>query len=113
MDPVEGVIPGESEVTFRFKVKIGIPDAVDERIAIHAAHFDPIPVAIVGEGVYQIIALSLPRLEDDEHAAFLQQGEALLLERGPNSNLPERFRECWVECLDDALGELTRRRSSG
>ena len=107
VDPVEGVIPGESEVTFRFKVKIGIPDAVDERIAIHAAHFDPIPVAIVGEGVYQIIALSLPRLEDDEHAAFLQQGEALLLERGPNSNLPERFRECWVECPDDALGELT------
>ena len=51
MDPVEGVIPGESEVTFRFKVKIGIPDAVDERIAIHAAHSDPIPVAIVGEGV--------------------------------------------------------------
>ena len=31
VDPVEGVIPGESEVTFRFKVKIGIPDAVDER----------------------------------------------------------------------------------
>ncbi|GFH15841.1 rhodanese domain-containing protein [Haematococcus lacustris] len=62
--PSSGVVgPGHREVV-KLRVCAGIPDRLLETVLVELAHFDPIPVQIVVEGVYPAVLLNLPRIKD-------------------------------------------------
>ena len=50
---------------------VGIPDTLTETIRIEVAHFEPTPITITGEGVFPLVALTLPRVENDAFATAL------------------------------------------
>ena len=104
--PAEGVVEGRGMRPIALKIRPGIPAIVDECFTVEVAHFEPVRVAVRGEGTYHCVALSLPRLVDDEDAEFYERGERYLLDHGPNPNLPERFREHWVEPPLEDVGTL-------
>lgn len=91
--PTKGTLQAGERVTLRLQITAGIPDRIDEYIALEVAHFEPIRIAVVGEGIYQSVALSLPRNVDDAFAPFLEEARRLLRQEGPRASLPASLRE--------------------
>ena len=54
---------------------LGVPERVSEVLKVQVAHFEPVPVAIRGEGVFPAVVLTLPRVEDAGFAAALRQAQ--------------------------------------
>eukprot|EP00798_Chlamydomonas_sp_ICE-L_P006741 gene6741-3411_t len=74
--PASGVVgPGQKEVV-KLKICAGIPDRLMETVLVELAHFDPVPIQIVMEGVYPAVSLALPRIKDQ---LFLKAYEEAVL----------------------------------
>eukprot|EP00854_Cymbomonas_tetramitiformis_P000766 gene766-1240_t len=87
VSPLSGTLGPNEKQNFKLKVVPGIPDKISEKFLVEVAHFEPAEVELVGEGVYPCILLSLPRLIDEEYAAFMQEARCLLIENGPRGVL--------------------------
>jgi hypothetical protein len=104
VEPTCGRVEGGEKVTVTVRVRPGAPEALDEVIEFFCAHFEPIEVVLRGEGTYHALGLSLPRVEDGDTAELLARAEAKLRRDGPDPDLPERFRDAWVEAPDAVSG---------
>ena len=109
VEPMSGVVKGGERAAVTVRVRPGAPEALGEVIEFEMAHFEPIEVFLRGEGTYHALGLSLPRVEDGDTADLLARAEAKLRRDGPDPDLPERFREAWVE----APGTAAESASSG
>ena len=56
----------------------GKPDHVEEILKVKVAHFDPVAVCLVGEGVYPALSLTLPRARNEEYDQALLEAQDLL-----------------------------------
>ena len=54
------------------------------------AHFEPVRVGLVGEGVYTCLAMSLPRQPSPTFQKLCHEAQVLLAVTGPRMNLPPR-----------------------
>lgn len=57
------------------QVVAGFPDHIRELLNIQVAHFEPVAVSLVGEGVYPALALTLPRAKNWEYDQVLTQAQ--------------------------------------
>ena len=85
--PSEGSLASGESMTFTLAFSPGIPEKIFETFTVDVAHFEPIEIAIRGEGVFQMIALSLPRDVDDEAEKFIEEATERLRELGPSDLL--------------------------
>ena len=79
ISPTRGKLAAGEKVTLKMHITAGIPEKIAEFITLEVAHFEPIRIEIVGEGVYPAVALSLPRDVDDAFTPYVQEARALLL----------------------------------
>lgn len=49
------------------QVVAGMPDYVQEALKIKVAHFEPVTVSLVGQGVYPALSLNLPRSRNGDY----------------------------------------------
>lgn len=54
------------------QIVLGVPERVSEVLKVQIAHFEPVLIAIRGEGVFPAVVLTLPRVEDAGFAAALR-----------------------------------------
>lgn len=55
-----------------------MPDQVQEVLKVKVAHFDPVTVSLVGQGVYPALSLTLPRVRNEEYdQAVIEAQDAL------------------------------------
>ena len=57
------------------QIVLGVPERVSEVLKVQIAHFEPVPIAIRGEGVFPAVVLTLPRMEDAGFAVALRQAQ--------------------------------------
>ena len=57
------------------QIVLGVPERVSEVLKVQIAHFEPVFVAIRGEGVFPAVVLTLPRMEDAGFAVALRQAQ--------------------------------------
>ena len=49
------------------QVVAGMPDYIQETLTVKVAHFEPVTVSLVGQGVYPALSLTLPRSRNAEY----------------------------------------------
>ena len=60
------------------QVLAGMPDYMQETLRIKIAHFEPVTVSLVGQGVYPALSLTLPRSRNEEYdRALIDAQESL------------------------------------
>ncbi len=52
-----------------------MPDYIQEVLKIKVAHFDPVTVSVVGQGVYPALSLTLPRARSAEYDQALIEAQ--------------------------------------
>ena len=57
------------------QVVAGIPGYIKELLNIKVAHFEPVAVSLVGQGVYPALALTLPRVRSGEYDQALLEAQ--------------------------------------
>lgn len=57
------------------QVTPGMPDKIEETLKIRVAHFQPLIVTLLGEGVYPSLSLTLPRVRSPEYEQALIEAE--------------------------------------
>ena len=56
----------------------GVPDYVQEVLRVKVAHFDPVTVSLVGQGVYPALSLTCARVRNAQYDhALLEAQESL------------------------------------
>ena len=60
------------------QVVAGIPAYFQELLNVKVAHFEPVAVSLVGQGVYPALALTLPRARNEEYDQALFEAQDLL-----------------------------------
>ena len=53
----------------------GTPDRIQELLNIKVAHFEPVAISLVGQGVYPALALTLPRARNGEYDQALIEAQ--------------------------------------
>mmetsp|Transcript_4036 Transcript_4036/g.9628 ORF Transcript_4036/g.9628 Transcript_4036/m.9628 type:complete len:4944 (+) Transcript_4036:104-14935(+) len=76
--PKAGRVAANDKIKLVVKFYPGMPAVINTSLSVAVAHFPPQVVAITGEGVFPHILVSLPRLEQQEFAARLQEATRLL-----------------------------------
>lgn len=52
-----------------------MPDHIQEILRVKVAHFDPVTVSLVGQGVYPALSLTLPRFRNEEYDQALIEAQ--------------------------------------
>ena len=71
--PLSGTIGPGNRDFIRLRITPGVPDRIAEEVVIEVAHCEPEVVRVEGEGTYQGLMLTLPRMDD---AAFKEMRAA-------------------------------------
>lgn len=81
--PAQGTIgPGHRDA-IRLRVTPGIPDRIAEEIVLEIAHCEPEVIRVVGEGTFQGLVLSLPRMDESTFRAVKDAAREHLAAHGP------------------------------
>ena len=83
-----GTIAAGGREILKLKVTPGIPDKIDEIIAVEVAHFEPVNVHVKINGLHPSILLSLPRVYDEFYRTAVEQASIILAELGPRKPPP-------------------------
>lgn len=55
-----------------------MPDDIQEILRVKVAHFDPVTLTLVGQGVYPALSLTLPRVRNEDYdQALIEAQESL------------------------------------
>ena len=73
-----GTIAAGGREILKLKVTPGIPDKIDEIIAVEVAHFEPVNVHVKINGLHPSILLSLPRVYDEFYRTAVEQASIIL-----------------------------------
>ncbi|KAL0040642.1 hypothetical protein WJX79_000331 [Trebouxia sp. C0005] len=68
------VMPGQHAV-LKLKVVAGMPDNIQEVLRVKVAHFDPVTLTLVGQGVYPALLLTLPRVRNEDYDQALIEAQ--------------------------------------
>lgn len=57
------------------QVVAGMPDNIQEVLRVKVAHFDPVTLTLVGQGVYPALLLTLPRVRNEDYDQALIEAQ--------------------------------------
>ena len=93
--PASGKIAAGGKETLKLRLCAGVPERLMETLLVEVAHFEPVQVQLVVEGVVPTITLNLPRVKDGLYASCFESAREKALasaaERaGGHSQSPSR-----------------------
>lgn len=91
-----------------------MPDHIQEILRVKVAHFDPVTVSLVGQGVYPALSLTLPRFRNEEYDQALIEAQdslrAAKLKPQPVPRcayMPVSRMCCSIACISSLEGSST------
>lgn len=80
--PTSGTLAAGAKQVLNLKIIAGVPDRVTEVIYFEVAHFEPVAVTIQADGMFNFVALSIPRLPSSNTPEKLDAAAKTLLSKG-------------------------------
>ncbi|KAJ3287536.1 hypothetical protein HK104_008544 [Borealophlyctis nickersoniae] len=83
VSPASGsILPhAKQRITVRFCIMV--PEVVDDYLYIQIAHFEPVPIKVVGNGIFPRITVNLPRAPDERYDALLAEVRSTVTGKKP------------------------------